>query len=261
MRVLLVAMLLLAGCASKDPSETADPVADPEDAIIRGVVVDAAVVPVEGATVQLNGAQTVEVDSSGNFDFIVTPGTHVLQAQAPGHLAAQTTVLAVAGTTQSVRFQLLAEQGTEPYPETQQFDGFAQASAGLLTPVLDQTISQLGFNACDCAFQVFPDPGLSRIVIEATWGDSVAHPAEPTEFVWQVEAQPTNATASGQGPDPIRRVLSPLDFPAQDFRFEDAPTFEARLYPDPAWPAFSQEYSLFVSLWYRGAPPTDWSII
>ena len=259
----MVVSILLAGCGGQQHTPAEEQPTSTQGSV-TGIVVDQTVRPVEGVLVTLGGSLQTSTDSLGAFRFpAVDVGTYVVLASKEEFLATQGTVSVLAGKVHEMRLQLLAEARSDPYHNTVDFRGFAQASAGLLTPLLHQAIEQLGATACDCAFQVEPAAGLTNIVLEVTWEDSVSDPTGPTEFIWQVAAVDASneTTATGQGQSPIRRELGRLDFPAQSFDFSDSATYEVRVYPDATWPAVSQEYAAYVSLWYRGRPPSGWSVI
>jgi hypothetical protein len=257
----LVLALLLAGCgqaSTEAPAGTEGTSAT--TGAIAGVAVDEAVRPLVAA-LDLDGQWQAASTEDGTFRFEDIPaGSHVLSASAKGFLPAQALVTVVAGQTVDARVQLLREPSDLPFFNTVDFEGFYQLSLGLATAVGDQLNDPLGLLECSCAFSAQPGPGLSRMVLEVFWDDSVADPAGPTKFTWQIEAVGGNATATGQGPSPIQRTLGRLDFPAEGFEFSDASEYQVRVYPDAVWPAFSQDFQAFLSLWYRGPPPDGWSV-
>lgn len=259
----LVALLLLAGCTTKDAPATDPVVPDQPLGTLSGIVVDAAIVPVADARVRVNDFEFT-TDRTGAFVAAdLEPGTYTITVEAEGFLPQQATEIVQAGRTTDVRLRLTQEMRTEPYVTTVDFDGFIQAAAGLATPVVHQAIEALDQTTCDCAFRFQPDPGLVEIVLEVTWDDALNDPTGPTEYIWQIEplGLENPAVASGDGPDPIHRVLGVLDFPAQGFEFSAAPEYEVRVYPDATWPTAGQSYQAFASLWYRGPSPDGWRII
>lgn len=139
---LLVALALLcaalAGCSddkAKDPIADADfddldLEATPDTGIVRGVVVDAAIVPVAGATVKLLD-QEATTDEAGVFGFdLVAPGDHFLRVEKPGYLPAQQGVQVVANVAEPpiVKVLLEVDPVSAPYVELYQFDGFIECS-------------------------------------------------------------------------------------------------------------------------------------
>ncbi|MEK6974863.1 MAG: carboxypeptidase-like regulatory domain-containing protein [Candidatus Thermoplasmatota archaeon] len=267
---LLALSALLAGCsggASKgtddEPGTVVDAGGGTATGFLDGVVVDPAIRPIGGANITLEplGLSAVSGDD-GAFRFeALAAGSYLVSAQRPGFIASQVTVSIGTGR-ETVRLELQPDQPTEPFPITQQFTGNVRASTGLAGAFMDSLDPTGTTGSCSCTFEVAADAGLSRLVLEATWTDWMADPTGPTEFVWQIKALDANGTtAQGQGPAPIRRVLGSLDFPAAGFRLAQAPGFSVSIYPDAVWPAVSQQYDAYLTLWYRGPPPEGWGII
>src|SRR5688572_16419252 len=72
----LVPLLLLSGCGGKGPSDPSSSGApQPQDiALLSGFVLDAAVAPVEGATVNVHGTNaTTTTDAEGGYRFDEVP--------------------------------------------------------------------------------------------------------------------------------------------------------------------------------------------
>ena len=113
----LMLAVSLAGCA-----ETAEPAATeaPElvEGTLRGVVVDAAIVPVAGAQVILVGtAFETTTDVDGVFSFSgVPPGTYVLEVSTLIHEPTQVTVVIGDGPAEPVKVPMkdVASSGIEP---------------------------------------------------------------------------------------------------------------------------------------------------
>jgi hypothetical protein len=260
---LAIFCLLMAGC-SQPPAGTEGGPSEPGRGTIEGVIVDAAIRPLVGATIAVAGMDLkAATDARGAFSFAsLEPGSYLLQANATGYLDGQATVLVQAGKSTRVTINLLKESRTEPYVLTKDFQGFAQLSGGILTPVIDSVAKEAGVATCSqCTFKVSPEAGLSRMVLEVSWRDSIADPTGATEYIWRVTADSHGATATGSGKSPIFRSLGILDFPAEDFDFSSSSTYTVTIYPDATWPAVSQSYKAFLSMWYRGPPPADWRII
>lgn len=123
--------LFVAGCAeSSAPAlEPVDDglVATPTTGIIRGVVVDPAVVPVQGATVDLIGtglATTTDADGAFGFDGL-EPGSYFLQASKAGFNGTQASAQVVAGDDRPpvVRLLMVADPTALPFIEELQFNG------------------------------------------------------------------------------------------------------------------------------------------
>ena len=140
----LLAGALLAGCTSSgngsDPASDSGPTFDDLDleatsstGVIRGVVVDDAIRPVEGAKVALQGDSPREAVSTdiGTFGFEgLQPGTYFLTVSKPGYFASQGSAEVVAGVAEPgiVKVQLLLDADNRPYVETYVFSGFNECS-------------------------------------------------------------------------------------------------------------------------------------
>lgn len=129
----------LAGCADEAPAavegeefKDLDLKADDDTGVIRGVVVDPAVVPVEGATVVLDDGRTATTTAAGAFGFSdVEPGIHQLVVDKVGFVATQTTVDVRAGIDQPPVVKVLLEHDAAelPYVQAFQFSGYIECSA------------------------------------------------------------------------------------------------------------------------------------
>ncbi len=189
MRIVLVALAFLlvavSGCADSgakgpvdaDEQKFEELDVDADSGAIRGIVLDPAVVPIEGATVQI---QSLGLEAVSNVDgaFVFSdlePGTYFLEAKKLGFSTAQTSVLVEAGvkTPPIVKIQLLADPSSLPFSQTFQYDGFMQCSFNLVA---------VGFNAC----------GFASDVSGMDFGEAlVRHPVAgvldfaQTEMVWE----------------------------------------------------------------------------
>lgn len=137
-------LILLAGCASSGDSvsdeeqaafEDLDLAATETTGLIRGVVVDEAIRPLVGATVEARGpngedlsATTGEVGAFG-FDGL-QPGTYFLKVRKLGYHEVQQSAEVVAGVAEpaAVKVVLPADAAGIPYSVTLSWDGFVQCS-------------------------------------------------------------------------------------------------------------------------------------
>lgn len=143
--LLVVLGLLCAALAGCSDEKAKDPVADadfsdldleatPDTGVVRGVVVDAAIVPVAGATVRLL-EEEVTTDEGGVFGFdLVPPGSHFLRVEKPGYLPTQQTVQVEANLAEPPVVKVLLERDpiSTPYLEIYQFDGFIECSVSVV---------------------------------------------------------------------------------------------------------------------------------
>lgn len=148
--LVLVAAFVLAGCAGgspeqgpdRQPHETAssapadfsdlDLKATKSTGVLRGVIVDATIVPIAGATVVLQpGDRNVTADTEGRFGFAdLEPGMYLVRAAKKDYTNAQATVEVVAGDSEPRPAMLVLERilGTEPYVDVMSWDGYLQCS-------------------------------------------------------------------------------------------------------------------------------------
>lgn len=146
--LLLVAAVIVAGCSGSTPgpapaggSGTTAPPADFSDldlratkstGVVRGVVVDATIVPVAGATVAVQpGDRNVTTDAEGRFGFSdLEPGAYLVRASKADYTAAQATVQVVAGESEPRATMLVLDRllGTEPYVDAMSWEGYMQCS-------------------------------------------------------------------------------------------------------------------------------------
>src|SRR5688572_14229555 len=105
--------------------------------VIRGVVVDDRIVPVEGAKVELRldtGSEVKESDAEGRFGFdALDPGTYFLSVSKLNYDSVQSTVEVVAGVDDPPVQRLLITRlfDVEPYSSLFKFEGFLQCSNGI----------------------------------------------------------------------------------------------------------------------------------
>jgi len=158
MRLYVVCLLLvgtaLAGCSE----ESSPPVEEEEDlgldeplqatattGVIRGVVIDVAIVPVEGANVTIQGrGQTTTTNANGAFGFSdLEPGTYFLQASKPGFNSTQVTATVVAGEDKPdvVKIQILANPGSAPYWVPTYYAGFLACGFAIVATSIGCTIT------------------------------------------------------------------------------------------------------------------------
>ncbi len=137
-RILLAVAVLataLAGCTDNDPPKPVDegPALEVTELTggIRGVVVNDAVRPVEGATIKLtNGGSTV-TGADGLFFFTgLEPGEYFLRAEKFGYETTQAATAVQAGVKSPpmVKMILISIPGAEPYQSQYKFDGFYECA-------------------------------------------------------------------------------------------------------------------------------------
>lgn len=142
--LLALLALLVAGCGSPGKSpEAVDPFAGAPQAaagkgVLRGVVINSAITPVVGATVQLTGdaaggAGPQTTDTNGAFVFVdLAPGLYFVSVSKPGWTTAQASADVVADVDEPTPLKVLIDRvpGTEPRAETVRIEGFIACSFG-----------------------------------------------------------------------------------------------------------------------------------
>lgn len=126
--VLLVLAAALAGCAGDAPA-AAGPAAGPT-AMLKGLVVTEAIVPIAGANVTVEpGGLTTETGELGLFEVgPLEAGTYQVTVRVPGY--ATTTVQAAAGEG-IVKVVLAATSSDVPYIEVESYDGYLECTFDL----------------------------------------------------------------------------------------------------------------------------------
>ncbi len=150
----LLSMVTLAGCAESSEQVQDDELpegvgeelqATETTGVIRGIVVDSAIVPVQGVDITLSTGQTAVTDEDGFFGFQgLEPGSYFIQAQKAGweNIQASTTVSAGEDKPPLVRIQMVPDPVTLPSVAALQFDGIIVCSFSLVA---------VGFAACSAA--------------------------------------------------------------------------------------------------------------
>ncbi|HUR61108.1 MAG TPA: carboxypeptidase-like regulatory domain-containing protein [Candidatus Thermoplasmatota archaeon] len=137
---LLLAGSLLAGCSSKaTPPDEVDLGlrATPTSGVIRGLVVDAAIRPLEGVRVVLPdaGDRATETNENGLFGFEgVAPGSHFLKVSKAGYADMQQSTQVEAGVDNPplVKVQMTAVSGLAPYVQVFKWDGFLECALSVI---------------------------------------------------------------------------------------------------------------------------------
>jgi hypothetical protein len=140
----LLAAALLAGCAdgnhgTMEPADDLGLEATDKTGIIRGVVFDEAILPLEGVHIVLELPSGGELSTTSRKDGVfgfegLLPGTYFLGASHPGYLDTQQSVEVVAGDDSPplARIRLASDpDAVAPYAVTFVFEGFIECS----TPV------------------------------------------------------------------------------------------------------------------------------
>lgn len=126
--ILSLLALALSGCADQDPE--ASIAAGPGQAMLRGVVVTAAIVPISNATVTVDPGG-LEARTGPTGEFAVGPldvGGYSLAVRAEGYAPHRTAVEVVAGSERLVNVVLEAVATDVPYSELMHLEAFIECS-------------------------------------------------------------------------------------------------------------------------------------
>jgi hypothetical protein len=200
--MVLLAVALLAGCATPPPSAPSDAPVDfsslslsptATTGIIRGVVVDSAIRPLGNASIALTpGNHTVRSTAAGAFGFDdLAAGTYFLHVHKTGFADTQASTDVVAGVAEPpiVKVQLSIVPGSAPYVEASTHDVFmtcgmavVASSVGCDTSTADQFGDTVYFLV---TFTQLP---------KWTQGELVWQQTQPAggEFIWQIAVPGTN---------------------------------------------------------------------
>lgn len=195
--ICLLSAVALAGCTDGG-AETpqGDPALDDLDlqasdstGIIRGIVIDASITPVVGATVTIQGSgASTTTNENGAFGFgDLEPGTYFLDAEKPGFASVQTSTEVVAGIDQPPVLKILMEAvpGTAPFVQDIYLRGYLTCGAAVFAtsvgcttfgPVADAIGDQSIFSV---DFDLLPRWVQGELVWDAT------QPAAGA-FIWEI---------------------------------------------------------------------------
>lgn len=291
--VLTLLAMALAGCAegATDADDADGPKVDATETTggIRGIVVDASIEPVAGATMQvLNTDLTTTTDEMGGFVFDrMEPGTYFVEASAPLHTTAQRSVEVEAGVREPplVKFQLERTVTTDPYMTSLKFEGFLVCSIGHAFFASEECgegvgvpgVGRVGGQENNHAqFDFFTDgPLLETMVVEQAWDATTADNGDLfTVLATNWTCDPVCDTEGGQelgsmnGGSPLHMRYDGDEVKAAatgpDIRFSTFTWADwAAGTDDPSQTnvVLNQQFDLFVSLFYVLPAPDDWSFL
>lgn len=188
--LVVVLVLLLAGCTAPEPIETPDPVGR-----LDGLVVDALLRPVPGATVSVDGLTTV-VKGDGTYVLEAnwTLGEHVVVFAAPGY---ESVSRSIAPTTAAQVFTLNVTLAPTPVGrlDTQSFHGLIACSLivqvghshGSGDPDDDDRVDCAAGGRGQQTFPLIPDADVQDLLLELFW-DANSALAERLTLVLRDEA-------------------------------------------------------------------------
>lgn len=300
---LFALLVLLAGCASDVPSagpagaaaafDDLDVTATDTKGILLGVVVDAAIRPIDGAVIALalpdGSKEESSTDDQGRFAFgDLDPGTYFLAVSHALYLPVQASAEVVAGEDDPpvLRVQLERLFSQDPYSELIAYDGYLACaySVGISSTCVndytrligfvpgceggclkDYNVSQTGGNIREYTATV--GAGWQVLVFEMTWTPTVQGLGESLG----VTVSYFNRTSTGHWyasesqPNPLRMQVN-VGEPGPNQNEE--PTLippegmnDLFVFFGAGDLAVNQRFQSFETHFHYGLPPDDWSFV
>jgi hypothetical protein len=217
---------------------------------LSGVVVDAAIRPLEGALVKLPGLDRKQsTDRTGAFGFFdLMPGPYFITIELDGFYGAESVVEVHADKI--ARAKVILERIPPPTPrhQTVQYDGFAQTTAttiGLPT-------------GCTCTFTFYLDKeGLGGVVLESTMSAYGGGPVGTNRFYHSFrDYSPYKVHSSGYTSNPMIVELR------DSFPSNPGGRFTLQVEPgSTGLPEINKKFTTYVTSFHNQQPPQGWSVI
>lgn len=303
MRAFLVSLSLvavvLAGCSEgggpSDPCEldpaACGPTIDPNDVdkgkgVIRGVVIDPSITPIEGATVVLTGSQDEAVtDANGAFVFLnLEPATYFLTASKPGYSTVQQSVGVEAGVAQPPVTKIMLEQlpGTEPFSSFLQYSGYIGCAFKAANYVFPNQCEPIGdpdtYDILDFGTQIVPQMVQTEIIWEQT--QEIGRDLGTIQYVEDAEGG-RQRVGNVWGPSPLICTVTLADdcdngdgtggggdglnetgFPGKYFASVYAACYQQCVIGAVgAGAILQQDYTLLAGAFFNHLPPEGWTLI
>ena len=284
----MAAAVALAGCSGGDGLDDIPVTSDTGG--IRGVVVDEAIRPIQGATVQVPAiGKSAITDASGEYAITgLAAGSYVVKASHPLYDVVQQTANVVAGDPdpKAVKFQLTRLITADPYAVTTKYDGFIACSLGVPNvgyseecgegvgvpcdvppPVGCQRVGGQDNNDVQYDFNV-DGPSVRSLTVELVWEPSAGETGAgqlyaivATDWVCDPSCE-GNRLGEASGASPLHvyvppRALGNLSAEKTVTAFTWA-AFEDQNAPNPV---VNQDYQLFVTASYHLPLPEEWSFV
>lgn len=291
--VLLLSAVALAGCADEAgtvPEEELEGLEDLEatdtTGVIRGVVLDAAIVPIEGVTVAIGSIdRETTTNADGAFGFQdLEPGTYFLEFRKPGWDTTQSSTEVVAGVSAPpvLKVQMLRLPGTEPFYSALHYQGYIGCAFKAANYVFPNQCSAAGdpdrFDILDFGTQIVPETLQTEIVWRQTqefgrdlgtiqYVENEAGERQRVGNVWgpsplicrvELDAVCDNGDGTGGGGD----GLNTTRFPGKYFASVYAACYQ-QCVPGTAVGAgiiLQQDYDLYATAFFNYAPPEGWTL-
>lgn len=168
--LLLALALLAAGCTKEEPAVQQAAIAP---GTLSGTVTDAALLPLAGAQVVVDGANlSATTDAAGSFSFELLPGEYVVLASHADFRDGALRASVMSAQTSTLAFQLTPIPRVVPYHEVQEAQGYI-ACAALVGQGEQRSTTDCGNNDPNdhpgVAFTMGTTDGLEAVVLELAW--------------------------------------------------------------------------------------------
>lgn len=291
---IVLGALVLSGCASSDPPAAEEvPPADFEEldleatsstGVIRGIVVDAAIRPITGATVTLKAEtpKTVTTTDDGAFGFDeLEPGTYFIAVHKVGYIDVQQSADVVAGVAEPpITKVLLASDGKPPpYYTEYKVEGIIEcgtSAIALCGAAHDGVVIVcVQSGGAVCLPQPTNDAYSAFLTIEGTptylqsemvWESTQALSTEMSYALRYADKETyDNGMYEGgfdsfEGPSPLFGSVSGED--AEDAELGNRTGLVFSIFSGegdvPLGVTVSQRYTFFIHAFYGYQPPEDW---
>ena len=272
--VLLILLILLAGCSKADPEPEA-----PEVVVrsVDGWVLDHLLQPLDGATVRLVGGQVeATVDAGGHWSMDLPDlAGYTFEARAAGHEAqSRTLVFESEGQHKRLNFSLSPEASREKQVQVHQFDGFIECSAfasaehshgGSGRPEGENPLDCGTYATTQSVWSVDVPPGADGMVLEIVWRADTPLADNLLVIVDQVVDGRLDFLAFNEGSSPLKVPIPAL---AVEDRFAEGGVLQVDVQigggPDredvAVGAAIQQRFQGFTSIFFNHRPEADYSI-
>lgn len=282
MRAACAALLLaaaLAGCSGGAGPTPVDVPVGAGRAVLAGVVVDEAIRPVEGATVDVtDSGLEATTDEAGAFLLPVPVGDHIVEVRHASFAPVRQTVAVPETGLRGLTLRLVLPASEAPYRVVAKHDGFVVCSLGVSVMFSEECGEGVGTpvgrfgkqdnNAIRYDFQS-ESPSLKTVVLEQVWEPTSDAGREMLVLLntdWACEpACEGDAVGAGamQGPSPLLLRVDEADLAPhlQDPATVFTTYTLARNDATQANVLLNQGFQLFVTLFYRESAPEGYSFV
>ncbi len=263
--VVVLAMILLAGCSQSEPAE---PVLDdsPDALGIRGVVVDNAIIPIAGANVTITGTNfTATTDDDGLYEVpVAAPGSLELRISKDGFIPV-TSIVTLNEGDGIIDHQTILEAipYLEPSSEVKQWDGLIQC--GVRTPEGAFALCAVGGLLGDDSEERYEEIDTPPTIVqsELIWTHTQTL-GESLRLMYtddHREGLDNYRVAQGTSPIAVRADNKTLQFKHLDTQGLFIRVYTGDYQDLGVSLTLQQTFQVFTSVYHNYAPPEDWMFV